>query len=267
MAFAEFKFRSKELCRYVPFDVILPNDTNLEAREGNCHYDREPKTLMLLGGYGNSEISWIYGTHIMDLAEKYNLAVILPAGENSFYLDGMGKGKSYGRYVGMELVSYVQKMLKLPEGKEHTFIGGISMGGYGAIHTGLAYPETFGKIAGFSSSLIIHDVAGKKEDFEDSLGNYEYYHQIFGDLDLLEKSTFNPEMQIKTLKEKGTELPEFYLTCGISDPFLEHNREFYGFLRQEEIEAAYLEKEGNHDWFFWDRCLEDAILWFLGGEL
>lgn len=188
MAFAEFKFRSKELCRYVPFDVILPNDTNLEAREGNCHYGREPKTLMLLGGYG-------------------------------------------------------------------------------AIHTGLAYPETFGKIAGLSSALIIHDVTGKKEDFEDSLGNYEYYHQIFGDLDLLEKSAFNPEIQIKTLKEKGTELPEIYLTCGINDPFLECNREFYEFLRQEEIEAVYLEKEGNHDWFFWDRCLEDAILWFLGGEL
>ena len=124
MAFAEFKFRSKELCRYVPFDVILPNDTNLEAREGNCHYGREPKTLMLLGGYG-------------------------------------------------------------------------------AIHTGLAYPETFGKIAGLSSALIIHDVTGKKEDFEDSLGNYEYYHQIFGDLDLLEKSAFNPEIQIKTLKKRG----------------------------------------------------------------
>ena len=57
------------------------------------------------------------------------------------------------------------------------------------------------------------------------------------------------------------------MTCGINDPFLECNREFYEFLRQEEIEAVYLEKEGNHDWFFWDRCLEDAILWFLGGEL
>lgn len=266
MAFAEFKFRSKELCRYVPFDVILPNDTNLEVKEGNCYYDREPKTLVLLGGYGNSELSWIYGTHIMDLAAKYNLAVILPSGENSFYLDNPGTGRSYGRYIGVELVSYVQKMLNLPEGKKHTFIGGISMGGYGAIHTGLAYPETFGKAIAFSSALIIRDIAEKKEDFEDGLGNYEYYRQIFGDLDLVGKSTFNPELQIKMLKDKGAELPEFYLTCGTGDPFLEHNREFYEFLQKEEIQSSYLEKEGNHDWFFWDGCLEDAILWLLKGE-
>lgn len=267
MAFAEFKFRSKELCRYAPFNVILPNDTNSEVREGNCHYDREPETLVLLGGYGNSEISWIYGTHIMDLAAKYNLAVILPAGENSFYLDGEGKGNSYGRYIGMELVSYVQRMLNLPEGKEHTFIGGVSMGGYGAIHTGLAYPETFGKIIGFSSALIIQDIAGKKEGFEDGLGDYDYYRQVFGDLELLKESAHNPEIQIKRLKEKGAELPKLYLTCGTGDPFLNRNREFYEFLRQEEVEAICLEKEGNHDWFFWDGCLEDAVLWLLKGEL
>ena len=267
MAFAEFKFRSKELCRYVPFNMILPNDTSLEVREGNHHYDREPETLVLLGGYGNSEISWIYGTHIMDLAAKYNLAVILPAGENSFYLDGTGKGNTYCRYVGMELVSYVQRMLNLPAGKEHTSIGGVSMGGFGAIHTGFAYPDTFGKIVGFSSALIIHDIAQKREGFEDGLGDYGYYRQIFGDLDLLEDSSQNPEIQIKRLKDKGTELPELYLTCGAGDPFLEHNRTFYEFLKREEINAIYQEREGNHDWYFWDSCLEDSILWLLKGEI
>ena len=43
---------------------------------------------------------------------------------------------------------------------ENTGIMGLSMGGFGAIHTALAYPDRFGKIGAMSSALIVHEVAG-----------------------------------------------------------------------------------------------------------
>ncbi|MCD7996070.1 MAG: acetylesterase [Clostridiales bacterium] len=263
MAFAEFKFRAQALCRQVPFNLILSNDVRPEVKQGNPCYERGPKTLLLLGGYANSEFAWIYGTNIVELAEMYNLAVILPAGENSFYVDGSGIGRAYGRYVGMELVSYVQKMFHLPEGRENTFVGGVSMGGFGAIQTGLSYPEIFGKVFGFSSALIIHDIAGKKQGYEGEIADYEYYRRIFGDLDLVEKSLNNPETQIRLMKQRGALLPELYLTCGSGDFLLENNRRFHEFLQREEVAAIYREGDGGHDWKFWNGCLEEVICWLL----
>lgn len=49
------------------------------------------------------------------------------------------------------------------------------------------------------------------------------------------------------LKDKGIKLPEFYLACGADDPFLEHNRTFYEFLKQEKVKTIYHERVENHD--------------------
>jgi S-formylglutathione hydrolase FrmB len=38
---------------------------------------------------------------------------------------------------------YIRKTFGLCCAKEDTFISGLSMGGFGALHTGLAYPDTF----------------------------------------------------------------------------------------------------------------------------
>ena len=58
------------------------------------------------------------------------------------------------------------------------------MGGFGALHTGLAYPDTFGKVAALSSAFIHHEVAKMEPGGGNSVANYEYYRQCFGDVEL-----------------------------------------------------------------------------------
>ena len=62
-----------------------------------------------------------------------------------------------------------------------TYIMGLSMGGFGALHTAFAYPETFGKVAALSSALIVHEVAGMSEGQGNATANYEYYRECFGE--------------------------------------------------------------------------------------
>ena len=69
----------------------------------------------------------------------------MPAGENSFYLNGKGTGRGYETFTAVELPAYCQKTFGLSDKPEDNFIGGLSMGGFGAIHTALKYPEYFGK--------------------------------------------------------------------------------------------------------------------------
>ncbi len=264
MAILTVNFFSNSLSRIVEFQMVLPNDLPPTMKAGNPAYDRKMKTLYLLSGFSGCSRDWLIGSSIQDVALKYNLAVIMPSGENSFYLNGKGTGKAYETYVGEELVKYTRNVFGLSDQKEDTFIGGNSMGGFGAIHTGLAYPETFGKLFALSPALIVYNIEGMKDGSKDEIADYEYYHQVFGDLDNLDDSRNNPEFLVKELKVSGTKIPELFMACGTEDFLLETNRRFHSFLKEQQISNVYYaESAGTHDWNFWNEYLEPAIAWMV----
>lgn len=117
----------------------------------------------------------------------------MPSVENSFYLDGISTGHQFQTFVGEELVDYVRRTFGLARSPADTYIMGMSMGGFGALHTALAYPETFGKAAALSSALIVHEIASMKPGESNPVANYEYYRECFGDLEHVEESDNNPE--------------------------------------------------------------------------
>lgn len=263
MAFMHADFYSKSLAKITSFNIILPNDLPKEMIANNDCYQRGMKTLYLLHGYSGSCNDWLLGSLAQEMAGKYNLAIVMPSGDNSFYLDGKGTGRAYCQYVGQELVEYISKTFGLSNHKEDTFIGGLSMGGFGAIHTGLAYPETFGKVIALSSALITNKIKNMQEDFKDPIADYDYYTLMFGDLTKLDTSVNNPEYLIHKSKEEGKSIPSIYMACGTEDFLIEQNREFHNFLIKENVAVEYVEGPGVHNWDFWNRYLEPGIQWML----
>lgn len=128
MAFGHMQFFSDSLCKMVTFQIFLPNDVPPMWKEGNPHYRRGTKNLMLLHGYSGTYSDWRNNCEIAELANKYNLAIITPDGENSFYLDGKATGRKYATYVGEELPHYLHETFGLSEKKEDNLVGGLSMG-------------------------------------------------------------------------------------------------------------------------------------------
>lgn len=244
MAYYTVKFYSDCLKRRTTFEMIIPNDTWGDAGENKG----KMKTLFLLHGYTGNAWNWVPEY----LAEKYNFAIVLPNGENAFWLDGISTGHKFGTFIGKELVEYIRKTFGLAGSCEDTYIMGLSMGGFGALHTALSYPESFGKAAALSSALIIHDIAGMKEGGGNDKANYEYYRECFGDLDKVTESDNNPEVLVKRLKTGGKKLPQIYMACGTEDFLLENNRRFHNFLDELEIPHSYYESAGSHDMTFWN---------------
>lgn len=244
MAYYTVKFYSDCLKRRTTFEMIIPNDTWGDAGENKG----KMKTLFLLHGYTGNAWNWVPEY----LAEKYNFAIVLPNGENAFWLDGISTGHKFGTFIGKELVEYIRKTFGLGGSCEDTYIMGLSMGGFGALHTALSYPESFGKAAALSSALIIHDIAGMKEGGGNDKANYEYYRECFGDLDKVTESDNNPEVLVKRLKTGGKKLPQIYMACGTEDFLLENNRRFHNFLDESEIPHSYYESAGGHDMAFWN---------------
>lgn len=92
-----------------------------------------------------------------------NLAVVMPAGENAFYVDQPSIGAMHGQFIGEELVEITRKMFPLSRKREDTFIGGLSMGGFGALRNGLKYHDTFGAVICLSGALHVLEIRKRAE--------------------------------------------------------------------------------------------------------
>ena len=257
MAYYRIEYYSRALQRVTSFEMMIPND----PREGTEAPERL-RTLFLLHGYTGKAECWVPEW----LAQKYGFAVVMPTAENSFYLNGPATGRAYQTMLGEELVDYVRATFGLAKTPEETCVAGLSMGGFGALHTALAYPERFGKAAGLSSALIVHGIAGMKPGEDNGVANYEYYRECFGDLDRVEESDANPETLVKKLKAKGAKLPGLYLCCGTEDMLLESNRQLHRFLEAEGVPHEYHEAPGRHDMVFWSEHIVKAADWMFGTD-
>lgn len=264
MAIFKARAYSPSLRRQVKFNVCLPTD-EIEL-PGIPTYEQKDnfKTIYLLHGHGGNEDDWLYGANIDMLSMKYNVAVVMPSIENSFYLDDPNREAFYARFVGEELVDYTHRVFPLSNRRGDTVIGGLSMGGYGALRTGLYYHETFGSILAFSSALITDDVSILAPGQSNDIAGYAYYRHVFGPLDALRGSDKDPKALAEQLLADGAELPGIYMACGTEDFLLEENRDYHRHLEHLGIAHTYEEAPGEHDWAFWDIFIDKALAWYAG---
>ena len=259
MAIIEVNFISKCLMRTVTFNAIIPVDKFGPQAE---NAEQKPlKTLYLLHGIFGNYTDWVNGTRIQAWAEANDLAVIMPSGENRFYLDDEKSGELYGEFIGKELVEFTRKLFPLSDKREDTFIAGLSMGGYGAIRNGLKYAENFGCVIGLSAALV-HDT-WKDADNSAPIFTFRrnYYEAIFGEYDKVKGSDKDPKALLLKLKEEGRPVPKMYLCCGTEDGLVTAHREFRDFLNENGVDLTYVEGPGKHDWVFWDTYIKKVLDW------
>lgn len=259
MAMISVQFFSQSLCGFTDFKVVIPNDLPPQMKQGNPHYDRPARMLVLLHGYSGTDTDWILNTRISQLAGMYNLVVVCPQGGNSFYLDGPETGRKYGTYVGRELVDYAASTFGLSKAREDVYIGGFSMGGFGAIHTALAFPEQFSKVLSFSAALIQHNVEKMTPDIPDLMANYAYYRLMFGEPAALAESENNPEFLLKKLKAEGKPIPGIFQCIGTEDFLYSENQLFRAFLTEQGVPFTYREESGVHDFVTVGKFLPEAL--------
>ena len=265
---AVFKCEQFSLCmgRNMPFVVVSSNDCPPFITENNENFERPAKNVFILHGHSGYATDWLYNANLVDLCGKYNINIILPNGENSFYLDLPSNEHKYATYVGKELKDYVCKTFGFSQKREDNFIMGLSMGGFGAIHTGLQFNDTFSKLSGLSSALIIYNIANMKPGTMDGIAGYDYYSMMFGDLTKVVESKNNPETLVLDILKEKKQMPEIYLAIGTEDFLYKENQIFKKFLEDHKVAFEYHEEKGAHDWAFWNKYIEPSIRWFLGLE-
>ena len=258
MALIEANFVSKSLFRSVTFQAIIPVDKFF--RQDGAAQDKPFKTLYLLHGLLGNHTDWVSGTRIQRWAEAKNLAVIMPAGENAFYVDDPARAALYGQFIGEELIDVTRRLFPLSHEREDTFIGGLSMGGYGAVRNGLKYSGTFSRIIALSSALHLLE-----SEPENNRGG-AFDPPCFKPFDEAVKSDKNPRVLIDRLAESGAEKPEIFMACGTEDSLLESNRVYRDLFLEKGFDLTYIEEPGGHEWDFWDRNIRRALDWLPLGD-
>ena len=192
MAFMHVDFMSGTLRRSVQFNAVFPVDNYIRRK---ASYDGKPlKTLYLLHGLLGDYNDWPLQTNIQALATRKNLAVIMPSGDNSFFVDAPIPNFDYGRFIGEELVDVTRQMFNLSRKREDTFIAGFSMGGFGALRNGFIYSETFGYIGALSNALNIFELPAS-----DPRRCLFHEDAVFGDLEKARTTDKNPRVALTEL--------------------------------------------------------------------
>ena len=168
-------------------------------------------------------------------------------------------------FIGEELVAFTRSSFPLSDKREETFIGGLSMGGFGAIVNGLRNPDTFGYITAFSSALIKRLIL--RSDEEEGLDYFTraQYQSMFGlaAIDDFEGSDCDYEALAEKLAASGKEKPKIYMDCGTEDVSLyQANADFKDRLLSLGYEVTWDSRSGGHDGKFWSEsfCKAAAYL-------
>ncbi len=257
MAFINTSVYSRTLDQRVPISLFLPTDRV-------SGHTRTPKAVIyFLHGKGQNNEDFQNYTAANRYAMENHVAMVYVNAPYSFYQD-MACGYNYYTYITEELPDLLSKMFILPQGREHTFICGLSMGGYGALLLGLSRPDIYSACASFSGSL---DMGAMLE----AAKNNEEYKRIFSPA-FGENLDFKDSADLFKLAENMAKLPEeeqsrVFVCCGKQDHnyfIYEQNQTFNNFAKNLNLaNYKFMEWDGTHDYSFWDRAMLHSIAFFL----
>lgn len=219
------------------------------------------KTLYLLHGMSDDEGTWMRRTSIERYAEEKGLAVVMPDGGLGWYTD-MYRGLAWFKFISKELPALCRRFFPiLSDKREDTYIGGNSMGGYGALKCALRAPRTFSKVISLSGALDAADTAINNT----VPATRRYWEDVFGPAEDVSGSE-NDLFAAATALTDPALRPQIYMWCGTEDFLYAQNIRMRDHLRALGYDLTYEESPGDHQWRHWDKKIADALNWLLPGE-
>lgn len=241
----------------VKFSIILPGDYT-----GG---DRRFPVLYLLHGYGGHYSDWCEKTHIVDYAKPYEEIIVMPEGENGWYVNNYTNPKmQWENYIIEDLIPYVDAHYRTVASRDGRAIAGLSMGGYGAMFLGLKHHEMFSAVASLSGVVGSADMkrwdkplTKSKQTKNENPGVQRTILEDFGPVRNPARKDEDPFLLIRKLTRESC--PQLYLAIGWGDSLLGENREFVALLAQLKMPYRYAEVPGKHEWRVWDEQVQRVL--------
>lgn len=245
---------SPALGRDVKFTVYVP-DGYQDA--GSANYP----VVYLLHGAGGDENEWrTKGGAVETLDGLIKRGVIRPsvvvmptAGPASWWADGVAE--KAGTAIMKDLLPYVESRYKVQKERSGRAIGGLSMGGYGALNLALRYPSQFCAAAVISPA--IYDPLPPEASASRRTPQFVRDGQFDADI----WKSLNYASQLDTYKAGGQRVP-MWIVSGDHDYLGIAPMSANLFWRMFQIQPKLVELRivnGDHEWLVFRDALPDAL--------
>lgn len=243
---------SQSLNRTKPISIFLPERYDVRQRY---------PVLYLLHGYAGTHTNWSQRTRLFDYLKDVPLIVVMPDGENSWYVNSPFKPQDrFEDYLVHDIPAYIRQSYSVDTTRQA--IAGLSMGGYGAVMIALRHPHQFQFSGDLSGALTF---TRELNDTTRPVGRL-----IAASLRRLARSeaidldAFRRTYDIFDLaaQHKGDTSTYYYFAVGVQDSFrdfLPMHRALTDSLRAWKIPYEYHELQGGHTWQFWNREIQPLL--------
>lgn len=227
----------------LPALVVLPSAYTVQP-------DRAFPTLYLLHGAGGTHRSWVDATDVEALAEQHEVIVVCPdGGRTSWYFDSpLDPRYQFETFTAQELVAHIDANFRTRRDRNARAIGGLSMGGHGALFLAIRHSDVFGTALVMSGGVDIRPFAGNW-DIAKRIGSIEAAPKLWDELTVIH--------QARNLQPGRLAIS---IDCGVDDFFLGVNRALHTQLVEAQIPHDYTERPGGHTWGYWERSLPYQVL-------
>ena len=249
---------SDAMNRDVKYSVIVPQTANSQAKY---------PVLYLLHGIGGDNTSWLEYTDIagmMERGEMLQMVVVSPDGYLSYYADAADGSLPYETFFRNELMPMIQAAYPVSTRREDHYIGGFSMGGFGALTLGLRNRDRFGHILALSPSMRTDSVyahEGPQKEWDKQWGHtfggvgkvgYDRITRYYRDR--------APMHIVDTLDVE--QLRSLDITIDIGDrenSLAEPSEIMHRRLNERGVNHKYVVREGGHDFLCWNSAFTDYM--------
>jgi len=251
-----------------------------------------------LHGLGGAEADWVAKGSIDAAADSLfasgtpEMILVMPDGDDGWYTTWIHQfsfqtcadtlhvespdrycveHERYDEYIARDVVRFIDSRYRTLATREHRGIGGLSMGGYGALSLALHYPDVFAAAASHSGVLSPMYVgphpfvappkyATTAEEIRPTTGFFLRYSSFWGS-DLARWREADVAHAAERLLERKGAFPALFIDCGVDDAFVDQNRAAHAELTRLKIAHAYAEWPGAHTWRYWSTHVRESLAW------
>jgi S-formylglutathione hydrolase FrmB len=227
-------------------------------------YDGQPghrfPVLYYLHGLGGDESFLVSGggwNVIEDAQEQKQISefvTITPQADSSFYINSKNGRVRYEDFFVRDFIPQMEKHFRLLSGREARAIGGISMGGYGALRFAFKDPRMFVAVVAHMPALLERLPPGSSQ-----AGLAPYLGSAFGRP--LDEAYWNVNTPFVFAQNSNLHGLKIYFDCGDEDDFGfdTGTRDLDKLLTGRHVPHIAHIYPGRHNWQFVARHMDDSL--------